>query len=348
MKKFIVAIAAFAMMTGSAFAADWAFYGDARVDTFYSSTDVINGANGETNIAESLMGTSRVGANVTVSDELVGNFEFRAVDGDITLRRLFGEWNFGAGKLLVGQEWTPCNIAYSSQVYGDDGMGDTGDVTSLRAPMIQLTFGDFKIAAVSPDTTAIIPGATQEVDLPTIEVKYSHAFDNITLDLAAGYNTYKETTGGVEYDIDSYVIGAGVKATFGAVMLAGNIMFGQNAGNIIGVDTDLDGLTAATNTNDGYATWNGTQVFDTDVTGYQLVAAYTVNDMFRLEAGYGYVEADSDDATIADDEAANYYVQAAITLAPGVTVTPEIGVYDYEENNDGEITYYGAKWQINF
>jgi len=39
MKKIIVAIAALALMAGSAYAAEWNFYGSARVSTFWSDTD---------------------------------------------------------------------------------------------------------------------------------------------------------------------------------------------------------------------------------------------------------------------------------------------------------------------
>jgi hypothetical protein len=45
-----------------------------------------------------------------------------------------------------------------------------------------------------------------------------------------------------------------------------------------------------------------------------------------------------------------YYVQSTITLAPGVFITPEIGMFDGKEDGAGnfETMYYGAKWQINF
>jgi hypothetical protein len=43
-------------------------------------------------------------------------------------------------------------------------------------------------------------------------------------------------------------------------------------------------------------------------------------------------------------------------MAPGVFIVPEIGRFDYGDNevagvpsvDQGDVMYYGAKWQINF
>ena len=71
-----------------------------------------------------------------------------------------------------------------------------------------------------------------------------------------------------------------------------------------------------------------------------------VNEYFTVEAGFGYVETEYDDESSEDVIA--YYLQTPVTISPGVVVVPEIGVIDYQENNQDEITYFGAKWQINF
>jgi hypothetical protein len=45
-------------------------------------------------------------------------------------------------------------------------------------------------------------------------------------------------------------------------------------------------------------------------------------------------------------------VQAAVTLAPGVYIVPEIGYQDFMDNaagnDEGYQWYAGAKWQIDF
>jgi len=46
------------------------------------------------------------------------------------------------------------------------------------------------------------------------------------------------------------------------------------------------------------------------------------------------------------------YLQAVVTLAPGVNLVPEVGYFDYMDNADGDDEgyewYAGAKWQIDF
>jgi hypothetical protein len=77
--------------------------------------------------------------------------------------------------------------------------------------------------------------------------------------------------------------------------------------------------------------------------------------MLKFEAGYGSLETELDRPGTYEDCASAYYVNCQITLAPGVTVTPEIGVIDNEDKTvggavteEGETTYWGAKWMINF
>ena len=86
--------------------------------------------------------------------------------------------------------------------------------------------------------------------------------------------------------------------------------------------------------------------------GYSLIAGVKLGDAIGLEAGYGKVSNDIDVVGAKDDDACSYYVQATIGLAPGVFIVPEIGKIDNEKDaanvKEGDITYFGAKWQINF
>jgi len=77
-----------------------------------------------------------------------------------------------------------------------------------------------------------------------------------------------------------------------------------------------------------------------------------------VEAGYGWISSDKDDFKD-KDEAMSYYINMPITLAPGVSITPEFGVEDYMKDggsvaddeaaaDEGKDTYFGAKWMINF
>ncbi len=333
MKKLMVAIAAIAMLASSAYAADGNFYGSARVSTFYVSLDDADTDNYEQN----LQGNSRIGATVKVSDELTGGFEYGS---GVNLRKLYGEWDFGGGTFLVGQTYSPLNWFYSNQVYGtDNDLLGQGGIYSGREAMLRLKFGTFEIAAIAADTGYDGVAASDEVTFPAIEAKYTASFDAITIQVAGGYQTFELDD---EHDIDSYVIALGGKMNFGAGYLNANVYAGQNAGNLIAVSVDGDNAW-----DDGYAGYDGVSVDDTDVMGFLVVAGYTVNDMFALEAGYGYAETELDSQDDAD-EVQSYYLQATITLAPGVMVIPEVGVIDGEESEDEETTYIGAKWQINF
>lgn len=100
-------------------ATEWNFYGSARVSTFQTNTEMPSVPDTD-NFALALQSNSRIGANVKVSDKLSGAFEYGASGGNVNLRKLYGEWDFGAGKFLVGQTYAPMNWFYSNQVYGVD------------------------------------------------------------------------------------------------------------------------------------------------------------------------------------------------------------------------------------
>ncbi len=356
MKKLIGIIAALAMITGSAYAADWNFYGSARVSTFVVDLDSTD----NTSFEEALQGNARIGATVKVSDSLTGGFEYGASDGNANIRKLYGEWDFGAGSLLVGQTYTPMNLFYNNQVYGvDNNMLGQGSIYSGRKAMLRLKFGGFQIAAVAPQSTdfgndgswdadaaAQKDKWTTETNLPGIEASYKAKFNNISVAVLGGYNTFEVTdTKSEEYDVDTWVVGVGAKADFGPLYIASNFYAGENAGHMIEVSVDgtIDGGGGLARIDEAAG-----KIYDNDVLGLLLVAGYKLNDMFTFEAGYGFAETELDKAGEPEDQAQTYYIQSTITLAPGVYVIPEIGVIDGEENGDEEITYYGAKWQINF
>jgi len=343
MKKLMVLVAAIAMMASSAYAADWNFYGSARIQTFYANTEVIGSGTDATNLEENLQGNARIGARVKVSDELSGRFEYGAANGVANIRLLYGNWNFGAGNLIVGQDYAPLNWFYSNQVFdGDADLLPYGGVYSGRAGQLKLIFGGFKVALVAPSVAGVGVGATTESKIPTIEATYTLALDNVSIDLGLGYNTFKNTVGTVQNDVDAYVVALGAKGNFGSFYLAGNIYAGENTGYIMSLDSDGN-----RGWGDGKAV-AGTagSVLDTDVLGYALVAGYAFNDMFNVEAGYAGANAEVDG--MPDDKVASYYLNGTVTMAPGVFFVPEIGVIDGKETGDIETTYAGIKWQINF
>ncbi len=334
MKKFIVAIAVLALTAGSAYAADWNFYGSARVSTFWSEHDVIDGDDGEWKYSEGLQGNARIGANVKVSDELSGRFEYGASGGNANIRHLYGVWDYGFGSVLIGQTETPIAVSYSSQVYDcDSTLGGYGDFDNNRHPQIKWTSGGFDIAFINTNYS----GASYDTRplIPMIAMSYTAEFDMGEAKIAGGYNTFEIND---DEDIDSYGIGLGTNLNFGAFGMFATFVWGQN----------IDGLDAGTKTKfEGKAVYNGTDVDDCESIGGTIGLSFAFSEMFTMEAGYGYIHDEMDDSD-ATDIAQSYYLQAAITLAPGVTVTPEVGMIDERESAQNETIYFGAKWQINF
>ena len=80
-------------------AADWNFYGSARVTTFVSDNDVPAG-NDTTTLEHTLQSNARIGARVKVNDAIGGRFEYSA---SVSIRHLYGTWNFDSVEILVGQ-----------------------------------------------------------------------------------------------------------------------------------------------------------------------------------------------------------------------------------------------------
>ncbi|UCF84605.1 MAG: hypothetical protein JSV50_02950 [Desulfobacteraceae bacterium] len=368
MKKLFVLLAAVAFVaafTAPAFAAEWSFYGSARMTTFWVDEDFgdfLNaaGADDDLDLTHTLQGNSRIGANVKVSDNLIGRFEYGT---GVNVRLLYGEYNFGNFKMLVGQDYGPVNIFISNQVCpisggGDDDMLPYGGVYGGRNPMVAFKFGGFKLAFLTPKSQSsgyIDPvnlvtwsGAETDVTLPKIEASYGLKLGGVSLSLQGGYQTFDLVNfADREESVDAYILALSAKYSAGPLYLAGNVYTGENLGNYgIGFGRkplDTAGL---------YVDPTGSaDVLDNDAFGFLLVAAFTANEMLRFEAGYGQAECEMD-RSLDKDEIAAMYVQAQITFAAGVHITPEIGKIDYKDNmfkaDEGSSTYYGLKWQINF
>jgi hypothetical protein len=150
MKKLMVLVAALALVAGSAMtaaAADWNFYGSARIATFFQDSD--------DNYRQALQGNSRIGANVKVSDELTGRFEYGSWTA-VTIPRTVCFMENGTlvpALCWLGQTYSPLCMFPSVQVGVPDLGYDTnllafGGVYSGREKMLQLKFGDFKFAVL--------------------------------------------------------------------------------------------------------------------------------------------------------------------------------------------------------
>ena len=337
-----VAAVFFYGLSGGALAADWQFYSTISVNTFWVDSDL----NDTTNYDQQLNPGANIGAEVTVSDTLTGGFEYGTENGSANIVVLYGEWNFGAGSLLVGKDELPVYQGISGQVYDDDrALDGIGEFNPGERAMIRLAFGDFQVAAVENDTQVYTGGSLSdslsEAKMPTFHARYDFAAD--TFDAAIGGAVAKFDYN--DESVTSYVAVASIGASVNRFRLAAQGWFGQNVGNLAAQDVrGADG-------EDGYAIYESGAIYDVDAWGVALVAQVAFNDTFAMEAGYGHVDLDYGNATafgMDNDQVQAYYVNMAITLAEGVQIVPEIGVIDYHETGQDEITYGGAKWEISF
>jgi len=370
MKKLFIIVAAMALVSFATFAvaAEWNFYGSARMATFSNDREKEFSSPGlgfpgtgfeDKDTRWDLQGNSRLGAIVKAGD-VGGGFEFGIYgptlsNGDnerVRTRKLFGTWNFGAGTLLVGQNYTPTFIPQSNQVWGDDQdlFGTGGMIGSCRKPMIQVSFAGLKVALVYPNADLWRGFADTDTKLPKIEASYAMKFGPAAITVYGGYNSYALVDAtDKDWDVDSYLAGLAVNFATGPLFFKGNIWMGNNMG-AYGY-----GYPLAVNTYTGLA-WTDPEAYDADFMGYMLVAGFKMSDMVTFEAGYGAVKSEADCGVNSyEDTGRSYYINATINLAKGVMIVPEFGVVDHEDSkvnnrstDEGKLTYFGAKWQINF
>jgi len=329
MKKLIMVCAALAMVgvfAGSVIAADWNFYGSARVKTFWQEDEYKAGGK-EWDVKEwdwDLQSNSRIGATVRTNDVIGGGFEYGSSPN---LRKLYGTWDFGGGELLAGQTYTPLVTFYSSQSWnGDEGLLHYGELYSGRQPMLQVKMNNFKLALIKPSTEALDGEATDKM-IPKIEGSFHMKMDDaLSLDFYAGFNTVEVNDSD---DIRSYVVGVGAIYEMGPWTWYGKVHYAQNPENY--------GLTGA-GAGRRYIKGN-----DSDSLGFIVVGNYKMDDMFTFEGGFGKGYHEAGDI---DDDISSYYFQAKISMAPSFSVVPEIGRVD--RGDEGETNYAGMKWQIDF
>jgi hypothetical protein len=353
-----------------AFQCSWKFYGSARMATFWEKDDAVrtkHGVDDDTDMNWALQGNSRIGARVNLGD-VSGRFEYGHTSSNgATLRLLYGEWNFGAGKLLIGQDYTPMTFWISNQVWGDDNdLLGFGQQYHGREQQVKLTFGNFQIAAINPDVNADDVGLTGFDDvaavdtdsvIPKLVASYDINAGPLKTRITGAYQTFDVVrlvgTSEDEQSVDSWQIAGAAIYDIGPFFLKGGIYYGENLRNI-------NQSTKAEVADRAY--WFGNDMLDSETLGFALVAGFKVNDMLLFEAGYGQANNEVDEAGFKlSQDVRSYYLNATINLAKNVFIVPEVGVVDYDEveaagggldyadaGDRGDMTYFGAKWQINF
>jgi hypothetical protein len=365
MKKLVILIAAMALVCFSvpAMAVDWNFYGSARMATYYTSQNNPGGIDID-GLQWNLQGNSRLGAKIkaeSVNAQVELAVKSVGGGGTVDSRRIFATWNFGAGKLKVGKDYTPIDQFISGQVFdGDAGLLGIGTQYGSRRGQLGLEFGGFEISFSELVGNKLAGMEEGEVKnwTPRIDASWGMSFDSWNFGIQGGYNFYSvkdaqgdDGAGGLtnpkDVDVTSYTIGGDVGFNFGPAYVKAAGSYGQNWGN-------AGYYSPGSWSQESKALWKvGTSNTD-DTTSYQgaLVGGFKMSDMISFEAGVGARHDDPDGKGTRNSDSWNVYAQSVIALAPGVFIIPEAGYFaegnEVDGDKKGNSFYLGGKWQIDF
>jgi hypothetical protein len=357
MRKLLIVFAALALVAGSVIpvlATDWSFYGKAAMFTYMEdrSKEITGNVDDSDLVWAALNSSNRLGF-VAKGDNIGGNFEvginsqYAGDPNRFHVRLANGYWNFGAGTLLLGQDYGPACFFPSGTIYADSSLVLHGAVYTMRVPQITLKMGGLKVALIEPNKGAAL-ATEQDTSIPKIEASYDLKVGPVGLHIFGGYNSYEDVaiagTTETSYDIDSTIFGVGFKFGTGPFYVNGDVILATNPGNY-GLTQDI-GLKSAALV--------GTSVEDVDSVVYAAVVGYKVSPMIQIEAGMGVISNEMDAGGVTfERETTTFYIQAPITLAKGFSITPEFGNIDYGDvtpgtGERGDKSYYGARWLIVF
>ena len=391
MKKSIFGAALVATIASAApaLAVDVSGYGNIRLGTFYTSNSFYNAAGAERRDSDFSLdnfGDSFVGVRAKEGDfsglAEVGAYNPKAYSKGIELRMLFGEWDFGQGKLRIGK--TPSPYVYRSQQVwdSDGGFNGYGSLWDGRYSNIKLTMDNgFYVALMQPrvgnaanNTTNISPNADvlaaysqtgnsyqatytdYDTVIPKIVAGYEGKLDKLAYGAGVSYNFYQVSTSTnnstpLESDVHSYLVYFHGKADLAPVELSYNIFTGRNVGDLMSTATGNG--TGNTRANPGMAngayfdTLTGTNSYTYG--GWGQVGCRVSNEAM-IFAGASYVK---DDNRISPaDERMAAFVNMNYSVAKNFNIVPEVTYVNDMKNTLGQkeprTIAVGAKWQMSF
>jgi len=371
MKKFIIFVAAIAMV-GSFVAtamADVSLYGSARFRTYYAdqSKEASNTGYSDGDLEWRIGHLTRFGASFK-SDKITGRFEMDARAGgagstgniesdsgasrlgNMRLRLLWGEYDFGSWKFMIGQNYPLYDAVVSGINYYSGGFQKFGGIAYdvARTSQVRFTMNNLRIAFLPVDTSK---GGVEEYDtetdvmFPKIEARYDLKMDWGTLNFIGGYQTYKAVND-VDADktINSWVAGIRGKFDFGPAYLGISGTYRQNGGNYGAWTTVMED-----------AVYDGNDVADATAWGGVAALGYKINDSNTIEASYGYVSSELDLPGTWEDKKQVFGLMYKYTVAPGFYIVPEFIYQDNKEStspdgeiDNGDVTIFGVFWRIDF
>jgi hypothetical protein len=365
MKK-LIAVLLVLLFAAPAIAADWNFYGSARVTTFYTVRERSSFENEDTDLDHRLQNNSRIGVNVK-ADKVAGRVELAlrangaasggSGDETVNTRLIYGDWKFSDnGFLRVGKELSILDMTeVSNQVYGSD-----NDLTGIapsanRTSGVSLGLGGFRFALVQPATTTSwgAAGNTVQNDAkwPKLEASYTLPIGkDFTFGVGGGFQSVEATNpgnGDMEY-INSYMVNAKFLAAIGAFYAKVAGYYGENMFN-------ANWGTGGIGQSGTYSTagFDGTNRQDAKSYGGGGSLGLNFTDTIAFEAGGGYRIDENDVASDDNVDSWGVYAQMTYKFAPGCKITPEVGYIsnqdDFATGDSGGYDWYaGLQWRIDF
>jgi len=385
MKKSLILLIAAAFMVISvmpaAAASQVSFYGQSWFEMWWDKDDAISQGIGfnDTDLQWTTDGAqvSRFGARFK-DGPMSGLVEIGHGGGTgIRTRHIYGEYDFGGFKLLVGQTYEKSFLPFLAGARGGQGTYRGEGGIGTRTPMIRARFaagpGELSVAAITP-TTSNLPGgvaaASVETDtnIPRLELAYDVKVSNFRVQLVGTYQTYDivQLSTNKDWDITSYAMIGKVTADFGPFSVFGGLYSGQNLQEFGMPGTKPARAGTVPLPLLGAADWscwfNGVNsLVDTDYFGWALGVKFKVNDMLALSAGYGKISVERDSIVVGqtgfEDDDKGFHLSAFVTVAKNFEIDLEYGVKDWGNYtpagtltaiDEGKSKYWGAEWILKF
>jgi len=274
-----------------------------------------------------------------------GLFEIRAGENETKADTLFYywmEWDFGAGKLMVGKNdpltFDPLHLPPPLK----SGIGQM--IGYAVSPQVRLTVPvgpvTVAVAALKPDNyynnitggTTIVPGVVEvDNEMPVLEAKINFPIGPVHCGILGGMATYSEVdAANKEYDINSHMYGFIARYFSGPFSLHGSIFKDVNDYGH-GGDPRQKGvlfyIPGSTYYGDPSYDAGTDSIVDSEYIGWGLSASYRINDTFEVHIGYS--QGETEDGYGNRDESKGYEIATIIQLSEVVFLTPFFHITDW-------------------
>ena len=326
------------------------FYGNARIGYWYDMQDKdYTGSEARTVLNYDLFSTSRFGA-IFKGEAYTGKVEFSLSRAGAKLRQIWGEYDFGFMKMLIGQYYTGFfdlpNQATSIISASENLMIGYGLMYDSRNPMIKLSLEN-GMYIIFMEPKLIDPAGAGGVDalFPKVNFGYRMSLGNLKIHPTFGINISQYNKDfadeGIDESVLAYVTAVSTKYCAEKFNILAQVSYGQNI-------ADYGMLSSATV---GNATWINSEVENATTMGSYFEFSYKLCPTKTLAAGFGYFSGDREDLDD-PDTAWTGYLQAKINLHSKMFIMPEVGMINEAEdgmgNKQGSHTYFGLNFQADF